>query len=126
MIRAIANKDLEQIKEIHEKYYKTEFDFPNFVNKYLCAFVVADEDSHDIISVGGIRTIVESIAITNKDFSPRIRKKALTELLYANVHFTEKHGYNEIHAFVQDPEWEHHLRKVGFETTKGKCLVLSL
>jgi len=126
MIRSLLKDDFDKVKEIHEKFYKTEFDLPNFLDKYLCAFAVEDEDTNEVISLGGIRTIVESIVMTNKDFSPRDRRKALLEILAASLHFTEKFKYNQIHAFVQESDWEHHLRKVGFKDINGKGLVLSL
>lgn len=126
MIRALARKDFDKAIEIHRKYYKEEFEFPGFLDKFLCAFVVEDEDSKEIVAIGGLRTITESILITDKDFSPRIRKIALQEILAASMFFTEKFEYKEIHAFIQDSEWEHHLRKIGFKDTVGKSLVLGL
>lgn len=126
MIRGVDREDYKKLKEIHERFYKTEFDFPNFVDKFLCSFVVVNEDNNDIICGGGVRTLCESVLLTNKDYSPRLRKQALHEVLTASVHFTEKFGYHELHAFVQDQQWEHHLRKIGFSDTVGKALVLGV
>ena len=126
IIREIRKSDYTRIKEIHEKFYKTEFDLPDFVEKYICSFVVVNEDNNDIICAGGLRKIVEAVLITNQDYSARTRKKALFEVLAANTYFAQKYDYHELHAFVQDPQWEHHLRKVGFNDTKGKALVLNL
>lgn len=125
MIRALQQDDLEKLKEIHEKYYKNEFDYIDFYDKFLCAFVVV-EDNHIIIA-GGLRTILESVIITDKNASTRRKREALIEMLLASKHFAEKYDYHELHAFVQDPDWEKHLiKKVGFVPTKGHSLVLSL
>ena len=57
MIRAMMPRDLESVKRIHEKYYGEEFNLPDFVTNYLCAFVALDGTGR-IVSAGGIRTIL--------------------------------------------------------------------
>ena len=125
IIRAISNADFEKIREIHSQYYQNEFEFPDFYNRFICAFVVAT-DTGDIVSVGGIRNIAESIVLTDKSFSTRLRRSALYKVLDASEFIARDANIDELHAFVQDSNWEKHLRKVGFLPTKGKSLVLEL
>lgn len=123
MIREIKVEDLEALKRIHEYYYSEEFNFPDFSN-FICAYVV--EDNGKIITAGGIRTIAECIAITDKGLSIRERANALSQVLSASKYFTERHGYKELHCFVQDETWIKHLFKVGFKPTTGHSLVLEI
>lgn len=125
ILRAIQSDDYEQIKKIHEKYYKSEFSMPNFVTNFIGAFVI--EKNGEIISVCSLRRIAEVIAITNKDCSVRDRLTALLTGAEAITFIAEKEGYNQIHAFVQDESWEHILIKNGkFKPTKGRSLVLEI
>ena len=123
MIREIRKNDLYQLKEIHQKFYENEFNFPDFFENFLCVFTVVD-DNDNIISTGGVRTIIEAVAITDKDKSVRARRVALYELLAASQYVINRSGYNELHAFIQDPIWREHLIKAGFVPTKGNALVI--
>lgn len=124
IVRSIESWDYKEVKEIHEKYYKEEFEFPGFLNNYLMGIVV--EDDSRIIVCGGIRTIVEAVAVTNKDIRVEKRREALYNLLNASTYYTRKKGYNQLHAFIQDPKWERHLIKAGFHPTKGHSLVMEI
>lgn len=123
MIRELRTTDIEELKRIHEKYYKDEFDFPNFF-KFLCAYVVEEEGK--IITAGGIRTIVECIGITNKDLSVRERRNGLGYILNASKYFTQRNGFEQLHCFVQDESWMKHLLNSGFKKTTGQSLVLEI
>jgi len=125
MIRAIRNDDLANIKRIHEKYYKSEFNLPNFREHFLAAFVTEDETGN-IISAGGVRTIPEVVIVTDKDISVRKRRKALIEMLHASMFTAEVNNYDQITAFIQDGDWQHHLSKFGFNECKGNALYLQL
>lgn len=125
MVRAIQVEDLDQIKKIHDKFYQDEFSLPDFIQNYLCVFVSVDELG-EIISVCGIRKIVELIAVTNKDFSPRIRQKSLVELLEASSYMAGKFGFDQLHAFIQDENWLNQLKEHGFSDTKGKSVFINL
>src|SRR5688572_20128825 len=117
IIREIKDSDLSKIKEIHKKFYEEEFSLPNFKENFLCAYVVVD-DLDNIISVGGIRTIAEVIAITDKDKSMRQRINALGYIHNASVYFAKQNRYSSLHAFIQDCTWENILKKVNFKDTK--------
>jgi PAS domain-containing protein len=124
-IRALVPSDIDEIRRIHEQFYKEEFDFPDFLNNFLCAFVVTDEDGK-IISAGGVRAIAESVIVTDKNFSVRDRRQALYQVLDVSEFITKHADFKELHAFVQDTTWISFLMTVGFCPTKGKALVLEL
>ena len=113
MIRAIKENDIEQLKEIWNKFYRNEIQFPNFFDKYLCAFVVIENDM--IISAGGVRTIVESVVLTDKNQSVRKRMRALFEILEASKFVASRNGYNNLNAFIHDQSWKKHLINIGFK-----------
>lgn len=124
IIRAIKTEDLDQIGEIWLKHYKNEFSLPDFLHNFLCSFLVEENDK--IISVCGVRTIAEAVAVTNKDISIRKRRAALYKILQASLFTIGAHNYNQLHAFVQDAEWKKHLLNVGFMETKGEALYLGV
>lgn len=124
-IRALEAGDIDEIRRIHHEHYINEFDFPDFLHNFVCAFVVTDDDGK-IVSAGGVRLIAESIVVTNKDYSVRDRRTALCYVLDASEFITKHADFKELHAFIQDEDWYNHLQKVGFLPTKGKPLVLEL
>lgn len=126
MIRAIRKDDYDELRYIHEKYYQSEFSFPDFVNKYLCAFIVTDDDTGDIITAAGVRTIAEVIALTNKDFSVKSRREALYRILEASIFVSAHSGYEQIHAFVQDGTWLKQLKKAGFKDCVGQPVYMNV
>lgn len=124
IIRSMREDDIDQLMRIHEKFYRNEFNFPDFLRHFLCAFVVIDNNER-IITGGGVRTIAESILITDLDRHTRERMKALFKVLNASVFIARKSNYDQIHAFIQG-DWKKHLKKVGFNPAKGEALVLGL
>jgi hypothetical protein len=124
-IRAVQQSDFERIRQVYDAFFSDEFEFPDFLSNYLCAFVVEDSDQR-LIAAAGVRTLAEVVAITNKDRSTRERRQALLEILKASAFTCSIKGYDQIHAFVQDYDWLRHLFKVGFRTTAGESLVFHL
>lgn len=123
-IRSILTQDIPRLKELHEKFFKEEFDFPDFAKQFLCVFTVTDGD--DIIVTGGVRPIAESVIITNKDYPIKVRREALNNMLQAHQYVASHYGYDGLHAFIQDTKWKEHLIKIGFRATKGQSIVLPL
>lgn len=122
--RLMLPSDLEKVKAIHEKHYSTEFAFPDFEHDhYLPLFCVVDAND-TVVSAGGVRSILESVIITNKDFSPRDRREALLEVLQSSLYLARNCKYDQIHAFIQDENWSNQLKKYGFEKCKGEALYL--
>lgn len=124
-IRALIESDIDKLRLIHEKYYAHEFNFPSFTDKFICGFTVTD-DTDNIITAGGIRTIIEMVLITDKDKPVRVRREAVYNALNATKYLADQSGYNQIHIFVQGEDWERHLKKVGFNTCKGSALYLNI
>jgi len=118
-IRNVTPDDMDIIRRIHKLFFEDEFELPE--THYLGAFIIEEDGA--MITTGGIRTIPELIAITNKDISPRKRREALVMLLQASSFVCDKLGYDHIHAFVQDENWYNQLIKRGFHTPKGKALI---
>jgi hypothetical protein len=124
MIRAYKVSDFDQIREIHEKHYKHEFSLEEFNQRFIEFFVI--EEDLEVICAGGIRTIAESVIMTNKDASPRARRNALYQMLDAQTWTCSRLGYTQLHAFIQDSSWERHLEKIGFKSCKGNALFLEV
>jgi len=122
-IRPMLTTDLEAIHEIHERHFKTEFEFPDF-SKFLGMFVV-ENDSH-IIVAGGVKAIAESVVITDKDFNANERVRALHKALDISEYMTRAVGFDSLHAYVTDENWYRQLQGKGFVSTKGQSLVLPL
>lgn len=123
MIRLMQKSDLNELRQIHEKYYEKEFVFPEF-GKFIAPFTVIENDQ--IVVAGGVRTIIESVLITNKDFPVRDRRSALYNALAASTHITKSAGHDQLHAFIQDPVWEKQLKRIGFKDCVGKALVIGV
>jgi len=124
IIRSYDPTDFDEVKRIHEKYYQTEFNLPNFLNNYICAVTL--EDERGIVTTGGIRNIVEAVAVTNKDRSVRVRRDALLTMMQALIYMAQANNHKQLHAFVQDEPWTNHLLDNGFNKTKGQALVLEI
>jgi len=126
MIRALEPRDVVELKEIHDKFFKDEFTFPDFFRGFLCCFTVIDDSDDSIICVGAVRPIAEVFAITNKDKNPRTRRNALYQILDASAYMAGKYNFDQIHCFVQDALWESQLIRAGFNRTKGNSLFLNI
>jgi hypothetical protein len=125
MIRPIKESDINKLKIIHEKYYQSEFSFPDFFSKYLFAFIV-ENSFHDIICAGGVRTCAEMIAITDKECSIRDRVESLDDLLTCSIFTTKKYGYNNLNVLASDQKWLKQLMTRGFNFPVEKLVQLEL
>ena len=123
--RPIRNDDLNRIKEIHARYYQHEFDLPNFTKHFINVYAIVD-DNDKIISVGGIRPILEVVALTDYSIPTRARIEALNYMRTISAHIADQDGFDEIHAFVMNPNWEVQLKKRGFANTRGTSLVFKV
>jgi|ERR1043165_6209357 hypothetical protein len=125
MIRPLTKNNYNLIKRIYEKHYKEEFDLPDFINNFICAFNITNQNE-EIISVVSVRTIAEAIVLTDKDKSLRDRAAALKEGLAACKVITYNSGYDQLHAFIQDDIWLKRLKKEGFKDCKGNAIYLNV
>jgi hypothetical protein len=124
-IRGITPFDIAKVKKIHEKFFKEEFNFPDFLRNYYCAFIIEKEDT--IIAAAGVRPIAEIDLITNKDCSQREKRDALMKVLQVSSYTAAREGHNSLHAFIQDEGWQQHLiERANFKPTKGRSLFLEI
>jgi hypothetical protein len=123
-IRAINEGDICKLRKIHQEFYKDEFEFPDFLNNYLCTFCITDEQDK-IISAGGIRLITEIVALTDKNHSTRKRRTALYQILQASQYLTQRAGFDRLHIVTEQKIWKHQLEEAGFHS-RGDILVLDI
>lgn len=124
IIRKFDPKDFEQLQRIHERFYKDEFTFEDFCHAFMDFFVVVEDD--EIICAGGVRAIAESVIMTNKDSTPRTKQRALIQMLQAQLFTCGRLKYSQLHAFIQDKNWERHLLEVGFKECKGRAIFIEV
>jgi hypothetical protein len=124
MIRSFTPADVEKAKELHALHFAKEFDFPDFL-KYVCAFVIEDEHN-EIVTVGGIRSIAECVAVTDMSKDPRVRLTALYQLLHASTFVCQKSDYDQMYVWSQNPRYTRRLMRNGFRPPDGQSLILDL
>lgn len=110
--RAMKPEDIYEIRELHERFYP-DLEFPNFLNKFLCSFVLEDEDD-GIVMAGGLQPIAEIVLVTNKDKSSVKIGRALVEAQNISLYIGKKFNLDELVAFVKNEEYARHLVKHGF------------
>ena len=120
-----SEHDLDELKLIHRKFYEDEFSLSDFLS-HLNGVTIRNEEDGSIVLCGGIRPIIECVLITDKSKSVRERRYALHRLLEIARYATKSTGHNQLHAFVQDDNWERHLGRAGFNRTRGQALVLDI
>lgn len=124
MIRALTPNDLDEMKELHSKYFPNEA-LPDFMD-YICAFVVEDDRTHEMILSGGIRDIAECVAVTDLSLDPKIRIRALYQLLDASKFVCTRSGYDQMYVWSQNPKYTRRLKRNGFRSPLGESLILDL
>lgn len=125
MIRALLKRDQVQIADIHNRFYKSEFELSE-LDRLTCGFTAVDNNDR-VICAGGIRTIMEMLIVTDKESNLNERQVALYDMLTTAMNSTRSAGYKELTAFVQDEKWARYLIKhVGFKPTAGKSLVIGV
>lgn len=120
-MRALEPNDIEEVYRIWKNQYSQEFEFPE-LDKFLCAATFLNDDNH-IISAGGIRLIPEIVLVTDKNFHARKRWFAIQELLQLANYVCVQNRFIDMHAFVQDKNWQKHLGMLGFRNTIGTSMV---
>lgn len=121
----MLKRDRVQINDIHENFYKNEFQLSELDNLTV-GFTAVDANDR-IICAGGIRTIMEMVIVTDKNRDVGSRQVALYDMLNTAVNSTKLAGYDQLHAFIQDEKWAKYLIKhVGFQPTVGQSLVIGV
>jgi hypothetical protein len=124
-IRAMEWDDIGKLRELHETFFQDQFSFPDFVNGFLTAFTITDDDGRVIVG-GGVRTMAEAVVITDIDAPRTTVGRALVEALNASKYICKRFQQPHLHAFVTNRHYEKHLRMRGFSSIKGSALVLDI
>ena len=125
IVRRLNPSDINQLRGIHERFFKEEFDFNDLFGNSLSSLVVTNGDDK-IICGGQVVMITEARIVTDKDIKIEERRRALMMILNHFKHSIASKGFDQLHAFVQDEKWIHHLKRYGFKETKGQALVVSI
>jgi hypothetical protein len=125
LIRALSPTDISELRAIHDMHFRDEFDFPNFL-RFITAFVVEDDDTGEIITAGGIRTIAECVLVTDLSRDPRVRAKALRQMLEASKFVCNRMGFDQIYVWSQNSRYSKRLMRTGFRLPQGQSLILDL
>jgi len=123
MIRPFTPDDVPELERIHTAHFGDEFPLPDFMS-YLCAYIIEDEKG--IITVGGVRDIAECVTVTDKSRDPRDRIKALYRILNVSSYVAQRHGYDQLYVWSQNPHWARRLKRNGFRPPDGQSLILDL
>jgi hypothetical protein len=111
--RGMTPDDIYEIRELHERYF-SDLEFPDFINKFLCAFVIEDEEN-EIVMAGGIQPIGEIVLVTNTDKSEVKIGRALIEARNICLFLGSKFNLDELVAFIRDNDaYARHLVRHGF------------
>lgn len=110
--RELKPEDIYEIRELHEKFY-SDSDFPDFLNGFLCGFVITDEKDK-IVMAGGVQPIGEIIIFADKDENVTRRVRALLEIKNISLYVGKRFSLDELVAFTKDEDFARHLIKHGF------------
>jgi len=114
-------EDVDELKRIHEEFYREEFDIDVFNTQFLALFSVSDDDGN-LITLGGVRPLAEIVLVTNKHISPRKRVEGLNDMLGMLSSVARHSKLNSLHAFVQDATWLEQLKTAGFVPVIGDAV----
>lgn len=120
--QGLTPEDIPAIRELYDKYFAQDFNFPDFLKGYFCAFKITD-DSDKLVMAGGVRPIAETVLITDKEANVHTVGEALLEALNISRYVCEKYNIDYLHAFVKDQNYAKHLVKHGFHP---RCQALSI
>jgi len=123
--RELRPEDVVHLKELHEQFFEDQFSFPDFLNGFMCAFTITDDNDRIIIG-GGVRAMAEAIIVTDIDAPRTTVGRALVEALNVSKYICKRFDQKHLHAFVQNYHYERHLRMRGFTSIKGAALVLDI
>jgi len=125
MIRALNHSDLAELERLHSIHFANEFTLPDFMS-YICAFVVTDDNDRGIVTAGGIRDIAECVLVTDLSRDPRVRIRALYQMLDATTFVCKKSGYDQMYVWSQNPRYTRRLKRNRFRSPQGESLILDL
>jgi hypothetical protein len=94
--------------------------------KFICAFVVTDDSDGKVITAGGVRNIAECLLVTDLSIDPRVRIRALYQMLHASKFVCERAGYDQMFVWSQNPAYSRRLMRNGFRLPQGQSLILDM
>lgn len=123
-IRLLEQADIPEVDRIYNAYF-SDNEYPAFFNgKYSCRYAVTD-DSNKLILAGGVKTIAETVVVTDRSRPVKTRLDALLQALGSSIFITQAMKYNQIHAFVNnDEKYIKVLQTYGFKLVDAKVLIL--
>lgn len=121
--RALMPDDMSHVRRLHDKYFGNDFANPDFMEKFLNAFAITDDDGKIIIA-GGVKPLAETIIVTDKEsHSMTTIGRALVEAQRISMFTCREYGIDWLHAFVKDEAYMKHLIQHGF---RKRCQALSI
>lgn len=108
----MKREDIDKIRELHNKFY-SDLEFSDFLNGFLCGFVVTD-NTDEIILAGGVQPVGEVILVTDRNKSEIKIGKALMEARNISLYLGSKFRLDELVAFVKNDNYARHLVQHGF------------
>lgn len=116
----------DEAKRIHQAFFVDEFGYPLNDKKVISKIASFDDNGVPVV-VGGLKIILEAVLLTDKLRTKREIHKAFHEVLTAFQAIGHNLSFDELHAFVQDENWEQVLKKhYNFRSTKGRGLLVNI
>lgn len=122
--RRVKLSDLPIVDRIWRKFHKTGFGIPGR-NHVVTQGVV--ESHGKVIAYGQVKAFCEAIMVLDLEEPTREKIEAVRKLMEIAIMDSTNTGYEQMHVFVQDPEFAKILKKhFGFQPCSGEALVLNL
>lgn len=119
-IRPVTKSDLERIDEIYRQGHDQKFSLPSLKMTVTSAVVATNK----VIGFGVVKFYAEAIAILDLNESKVDRLDALELLLHEAFRACEEQGIDQLHVYVQDPQFQRLLeKKYDFKVATGVALV---
>lgn len=111
---------IEDLPDIHQVADKYDFVLPT---QFQHAAVVEHENR--VIAFGLLREIIEAIIVV--DGKDRVKVESIKHLIEVGKRDARELGYNEIHTFIDNPDFADILiEHFGFRRVAGEFLLLKL
>lgn len=120
----LRDTDLEKLREIHEKFYQEEFNFPDFSKNWLSTFKIIN-GNNELITAGGIKLFPELVLLTDQNASASNRAFGLNAALQIATLVANNHD-GVFCSVKKDSKWHEQLRSVGFRDAQDHNMILSL
>lgn len=121
IIRDLRDEDNEEVTAILKQH---NFEYPK-TSPIITQAVV--QEGLNVIAYGAVRLIAEEVMILDRGCSNRQKSQVLQLLHKRGIEDSHAAGFDQLHAFVQDPHFIDVLKKhYGYRECKGKAIVMIL